>query len=75
MNLGQKTGAPGAGSSALERMEDALSDEELGEQVSPLVLDAVGHALQAHFRAIADLPLPDHLLVLLAELEAREQST
>jgi hypothetical protein len=48
--------------------------EELGEEVSPLVVDAVGNALQAHFKAIADMPLPDRLLVLLAELEARERS-
>ena len=75
MNLGQKSGAPGADRSAVERMEESLHDEELGEQVSPLVVDAVGHALQAHFRAIADLPLPDHFLVLLAELESREHST
>jgi hypothetical protein len=74
MNLGQKTGAGGADAAASERNEDSLLDDELGEEVSPLVVDAVGHALQAHFRAIAEMPLPDRLLVLLAELEAREQS-
>jgi hypothetical protein len=74
MNLGQKTGAAGAGTSALGRIDEALGDEELGEQVSPLVVDAVGQALQDHFRAIANMPLPDRLLVLLAELEATESS-
>ena len=74
MNLGQKTGGVGAGSSALDRIDRALPDDELGDQVSPLVVDAVGQALQAHFSAIADLPLPDRLLVLLAELEANELS-
>ena len=54
--------------------EETLPMEELGEDVSPLVVEAVGHALNDHFRAIADLPLPDRLLVLLAELEARERS-
>ena len=73
MNLGQKSGAPGASASDPEAVEGGL-DDELGEEVSPLVVDAVGQALQAHFRAIADMPLPDRLLVLLAELEAREQS-
>ena len=51
--------------------DDELNDE-LGE-VSPLVVDAVGKALKAHFQAIAEMPLPDRLLVLLAELEARER--
>ena len=43
-------------------------------EVSPLVIEAVGRALHAHFQAIADMPLPDRLLVLLAELEARERN-
>ena len=53
---------------------DELPPEELGEEVSPLIVEAVGNALQSHFQAIADMPLPDRLLVLLAELEARERS-
>lgn len=74
MNLGQKLDAAGAASPVNEGGEEPLLDDELGDEVSPLVVDAVGQALQSHFRAIADLPLPDRLLVLLAELEAREQS-
>ena len=74
MNLGQKSGVQVAAPSANQPTDESLLDDELGEQVSPLVVDAVGQALQAHFRAIADMPLPDRLLVLLAELEASEQS-
>ena len=62
---------PGVGSTPAENDEE----EEVGAEVSPLVVDAVGRALQRHFQAIADLPLPDRLLVLLAELEARERTS
>jgi Anti-sigma factor NepR len=51
-----------------------LDEEDNGPEVSPLIVDAVGRALQSHFQAIADMPLPDRFLVLLAELEARERS-
>ena len=60
----------GAGSSPSQTEFD---DDEDAAEVSPLVVDAVGKALQAHFQAIAEMPLPDRLLVLLAELEARER--
>ena len=60
----------GAGSSPSQTDWD---DDDGGAEVSPLVVDAVGKALQAHFQAIAEMPLPDRLLVLLAELEARER--
>ena len=43
-------------------------------EVSPLVIEAVGKALRSHFQAIAEMPLPDRFLVLLAELEARERA-
>jgi hypothetical protein len=51
------------------------TDDEGAGEVSPLVVEAVGRALQRHFQAIAEMPLPDRLLVLLAELEARERSS
>lgn len=52
---------------------DALSGiEEDGIEMSPAVLDALGNALRAHYRAIAEVPLPDRLMALLAELEAKE---
>jgi hypothetical protein len=37
-----------------------------------LVNDAIGKALQAHFKSLTDAPLPDRFLTLLAELEARD---
>jgi hypothetical protein len=52
-----------------------VDEDEAGGEVSPLVVDAVGRALQRHFQAIAEMPLPDRLLVLLAELEARERTS
>jgi hypothetical protein len=56
--------------------EDAWDEEAGGgAELSPLVVDAVGRALQSHFQAIAEMPLPDRLLVLLAELEARERTS
>ncbi len=36
------------------------------------VRDAIGLSLQAHFDDIANTPVPDKFLVLLAELEAKE---
>lgn len=48
-------------------------DRGPGPEVSPIVVDAISKALRSHFRAIAELPLPDRFLVLLAELEARER--
>jgi hypothetical protein len=36
--------------------------------------DFIGRALKAHFQDIASTPVPDKFLVLLAELEAKEQS-
>ena len=62
---------PGAGSSPSQTDWD--DDEDGDVEVSPLVVEAVGKALHAHFQAIADMPLPDRFLVLLAELEARER--
>lgn len=48
-------------------------EDDANVEVSPLVIEAVGKALQTHFQAIAEMPLPDRFLVLLAELEARER--
>jgi hypothetical protein len=65
----------GAPSPSEETWNDWPQDEDDGPEVSPLVVEAVGRALQSHFQAIADLPLPDRFMVLLAELEARERSS
>jgi len=74
MNGNKKIYESGGAETTASSLDDGLPLEELGDEVSPLVVDAVGNALQAHFRAIAEMPLPDRLLVLLAELEARERS-
>lgn len=37
-----------------------------------MVSDAIGKALQAHYRALTDAPLPDRFRVLLAQLEAKD---
>jgi hypothetical protein len=34
--------------------------------------DAIGRALQSHYRELTEEPLPYRFLVLLAELEAKE---
>lgn len=58
---------------------EELADEDRGDkdgkaaEVSPIVVDAISKALQSHYQAIAEMPLPDRFLVLLAELEARER--
>lgn len=36
---------------------------------------ALGRALKAHYEDLASAPLPDRLLVLLAELEAKEAAS
>lgn len=37
-----------------------------------LVSDVIGKALQAHYRALTEAPLPDRFRVLLAQLEAKD---
>jgi Anti-sigma factor NepR len=66
----RKSGAEASGSSSLDDADERDDSADL----SPLVVDAVGKALQAHFRSISDMPLPDRFLVLLAELEASERN-
>ncbi len=65
-------GNPGAAGENKAGERDMRTEDE-GAEVSPLIVDAVGKALRAHFQAIADMPLPDRFLVLLAEMEARER--
>lgn len=52
--------------------DDRESIDDPSPEVNPVVVDAIGKALKAHYRAIAEIPLPDRFLVLLAELEAKE---
>lgn len=37
-----------------------------------VINDAIGQALRAHYRTLAEAPLPDRFLILLAELEAKD---
>jgi hypothetical protein len=70
--------ADGGEQAANERAVDGVPAHSLSGDSSNSLLhkhyvvnDAIGKALQAHFRALADAPLPDRFLDLLAELEAR----
>ena len=49
-------------------------EAEHSVQLDPRVVEAIGKALKAHYQDILDLPVPDSMLVLLAELEARERA-
>jgi Anti-sigma factor NepR len=57
---------------------DAAADEKLktGRQITPAldqkVQDAIGRSLKAHYDDLVHAPVPDRLLALLAELEAKE---
>jgi hypothetical protein len=42
-------------------------------ELDPKTQDAIGLALKAHYADLISAPIPDRLLVLLAELEAKEQ--
>lgn len=57
---------------------DAFDDDEKDEDGKPTVLDpriqeAIGRSLKAHYDDLVREPIPDRLLVLLAELEAKER--
>jgi Anti-sigma factor NepR len=42
-------------------------------ELDPKIQEALGRALKAHYDDLVSAPIPDRLLVLLAELEAKEQ--
>jgi hypothetical protein len=42
-------------------------------ELDPKIQDAIGRALKAHYDDLVSAPIPDRLLVLLSELEAKEQ--
>ena len=42
--------------------------------LDPHVVETIGKALNAHYQDILDMPIPDSMAVLLAELEARERN-
>jgi hypothetical protein len=41
--------------------------------LDPKIQDALGRSLKAHYDDLVKAPIPDRFLVLLAELEAKEQ--
>jgi Anti-sigma factor NepR len=53
---------------------DAVSMDEDGmpAPLDPSTVEAIGDALETYYRALIEEPLPARLLVLLAELEAKE---
>lgn len=54
---------------------EARAQSQTSDDISPkdhLVNDAIGKALQAHYRALTESPLPDRFRVLLAQLEAKD---
>ncbi|MBY0613091.1 MAG: hypothetical protein K2P80_12995 [Beijerinckiaceae bacterium] len=60
-------GAPDAEQASESRRQPSLESAKLGG-------DAIGRALQAHFRDLAAEPIPDRFLDLLASLESKEKS-
>lgn len=57
-----------------EQNEDRESDDD-GQDIvlDPRIQDAIGKSLKAHYDDLISAPIPDRLLVLLAELEAKER--
>ncbi|WP_439574033.1 NepR family anti-sigma factor [Phreatobacter sp.] len=58
---------------------DAFDDPEKDDDGKPAVIDpriqdAIGRSLKAHYDDLVKEPIPDRLLVLLAELEAKERA-
>ena len=41
--------------------------------LDPKIQDSIGRSLKAHYDDLVNSPVPDKFLVLLAQLEAREQ--
>jgi hypothetical protein len=48
-----------------------LSDAATHILLDPRIQESIGKALQAHYDDVARMPLPNSILVLMAELEAK----
>ena len=48
-------------------------DNELTPELDPVVQDAIGRAMRAHYQSLVDLPLPHSMLEILAKIEARDR--
>ena len=58
--------------SAAARTQRGSDREPVAAPAAQLVREAVGEALRRHYADLLEEPIPPRLLVLLAELEARE---
>ncbi len=56
--------------------EQALNNGEIEDTIrlDPHIQEVIGKALRSHYDDILKLPIPDTMLVLLAELEAKERN-
>jgi hypothetical protein len=54
------------------QMKDGMQIDPKEPVLGGLLQDAIGRSLKAHFDDIANAPVPDKFLALLAELEAKE---
>lgn len=55
------------------RAEQEQVQEQDPPELDPRIQSAIGRALQSHYDDLTRAPIPDRFLVLLAELEAKEQ--
>lgn len=61
-------------SEMLDRNDNDAADDDNHEIVlDPRIQEAIGRSLKAHYDDLVKAPIPDRLLVLLAELEAKER--
>lgn len=56
-----------------EQNGDRDSETDKDVALDPRIQEAIGKSLKAHFDDLLSAPIPDRLLVLLAELEAKER--
>ncbi len=57
--------AANEGNPNIDRMDAPVLDQK--------IQDAIGRSLKAHYDDLVSAPVPDRLLALLAELEAKEK--
>lgn len=63
---GQKDGLKASAASGARRTAAA------NPRLDRVINDRIGRRLQAHYKALAEEPLPDRFMVLLAQLRAKE---
>ena len=65
--------APTSGLKAQGQYSSRDEDIVDGVMLDARVQDAIGRSLKAHYDDLISAPIPDKFLMLLAELEAKEQ--